>query len=316
MTQPPLPIICVSYNSCVDRILEVNSFKPGEPNKATFITQQAAGKAITIAYILNFLGISCEVYGYIGNDYVELFQNRLKNITQHLKTLEQRTRVNTTLIDVGGKETHVRENGSPMEEETFRALIDQVVEAGSPGQWVVLSGSLPPGIPPKMLADFIHACKKKQMKVAVDSSGEALRCAVDADPDLIKPNRDELIDLVGEEAFYTFGIIQSADRLRFTHPTMDILISDGSNGCYYVSGQGRKHALFESDFTVPVYSTVGAGDALLAGFLCGVSERWGVEQCLRYAVRVATSTLPCLGAGEMSIKILFFDPLNVRIEQK
>jgi fructose-1-phosphate kinase PfkB-like protein len=93
------PILCVSYNSCIDRYLEVNSLKVGESNKATYVIQQAAGKAISIAYILNFLGINCHVYGFIGNDYVELFKQRLENVVRDLDVLPQRTRVNTVLID-------------------------------------------------------------------------------------------------------------------------------------------------------------------------------------------------------------------------
>jgi fructose-1-phosphate kinase PfkB-like protein len=98
MAQNP-PILCVSYNSCIDRYLEVNSLKVGESNKATYIIQQAAGKAISIAYILNFLGINCQVYGFIGNDYVDLFNKRLENVWRDFSVLPQRTRVNTILID-------------------------------------------------------------------------------------------------------------------------------------------------------------------------------------------------------------------------
>ncbi|KAH7828137.1 putative 1-phosphofructokinase [Monocercomonoides exilis] len=309
------PIICVSYNCCVDRTLEVDNFHTGGQNKAIYVSEQAAGKAVNIAYILSYLGLPCAIYGFVGDDCTKLFEKRLYRVTRHLEVLPLRTRVNITLIDKTRKtETHIRESGTKIDESEFTALIDKVVSAGEAGQWVVLSGALPPGIPPRLLGDFVRACKEKRMKVAVDSSGDALREAVQAEPDLIKPNREELKELVGEEKFETYGITQAADRLRYRHPGMDILISDGANGCYFISSQGRKHALFEPEFTVPVLSTIGAGDALLAGYLCGVYENWTIDQCLRYAVRVATSTLPCVCAGDMSKEILYMNPLNVRID--
>ncbi|KAA6395305.1 MAG: 1-phosphofructokinase [Streblomastix strix] len=310
-------IICVSFNCCIDRTLELKSFQIGAVNKARYVSEQATGKAVVIAYILQFLGVPCEIYGFLWSDYKQKFYQRLQKVPNFMDVLEGRTRINTTIID---KEQHtetiIREVGSGITESDFMSLIEKVVNVGRQNQYVVLSGSLPPGIPPTLLGEFVKRCKEKGMKVAVDSSGDALKCAVEAEPDMIKPNRDELRDLVGHGVFDTLGITQAADRLRYSHPGMDILVSDGDNGCYFVSEQGRKHALFEADFPIDVKSTMGAGDALLAGFIRGLYEDWAIDQCLRYAVRVATATLPCTNAGDMSKEILYKNPLNVKIDRK
>ena len=97
MTSPP--IMCVSYNSCIDRTLEADDFHIGGKNKVKFLNEQAAGKAVNIAYILSSLRLPCTFFGFIGNDCIKLFEKRLGRVSKSLTVLPQRTRVNTTLID-------------------------------------------------------------------------------------------------------------------------------------------------------------------------------------------------------------------------
>ncbi|KAK2953446.1 1-phosphofructokinase [Blattamonas nauphoetae] len=309
------PIICVSYHPCIDRTLEVEEFKTGHTNRAIFIGEQAAGKCINIAHILPLLGVKCVLYGIVGNDAKHIFEERLKQVPHHLTGLPLRTRINMTMIDKKRtSETHIREVGTPLDEKYFRDLMQEVLDAGHENQFVVLSGSLPPNIPDSCLFDFIVALKAKKMKVFVDTNGSALAAAVKANPDLIKPNREELKELIGAETFEKFGITQSADTIRFLHPEMSILLSDGANGCYFVSQGKRKHGQFQATFTVPVVSTIGAGDALLAGFLAGLYLGWDLDNSIKYAVRVATATLPCLSAGEIDPEVLNHKSLSVVIE--
>lgn len=94
-----IPIICVSYNSCIDRTLEIENFHIGGQNKGRYIGEQAAGKAVNIAYILSYLGLPCSIYGFVGEDCVKLFEDRLSRVKKDFIILKQRTRVNFTLID-------------------------------------------------------------------------------------------------------------------------------------------------------------------------------------------------------------------------
>ncbi|KAK2948908.1 1-phosphofructokinase [Blattamonas nauphoetae] len=309
-----LPIICVSYNPCIDRTLQVEYLKEGKQNKATYVSEQAAGKAINIAYIFGELNIPCAIYGFIGLDSAVVFDDRLKKVDNHMRRLPIRTRTNTTMIDDIQKiETYVREIGTPLDVNRFQELIDEVLSVVQRHQWVVLSGSLPPEVPVSLLGHFIIELKKKGAQVAVDTSGEALRVAVDAEPTLIKPNREELCSLVGDELFSNFGITQSAEHLHHFHPMMDILLSDGQNGCYYFADQIRLHALFEPSIVVPIVSTIGSGDALLAGFLAKQLKGHDNKSSLVYAVRIATSTLPNVCAGDIDMSVVNSENFEVTI---
>ena len=97
MSSPP--IMCVSYNSCIDRILEADDLHIGGKNKVKYVIEQAAGKAVNIAYILSTLRLPCTFYGFIGNDCIKLFEKRLVRVSKSLTVLPVRTRVNITLID-------------------------------------------------------------------------------------------------------------------------------------------------------------------------------------------------------------------------
>ncbi|KAJ4460664.1 putative Fructose-1-phosphate kinase [Paratrimastix pyriformis] len=305
-------VTCVEIESCLDRTLEVSNFEVGKISKAKILSESPAGKAVNVAHVLGQLGVPTKLYGFVGEDTIQLFKSHLSTVVECcLEVLPQRTRVNTTLIDKERHtETHIREQGYPVTLEVFRAHLERILATSQSGQWVVFSGSLPPGLPPEALGEAVRMCKQKGMLVAVDASGDALKAAVAETPDLIKPNKEELCTLVGKDLVNTLGIAEAASRIPYYNPGMRVLASDGPKGCYYITSHGRIHAKLDPETPVQLISTVGSGDALLAGFLCGLYEGWNVSQSLRYAVRVATATLPCVTPGEMDLNILYMDPLN------
>jgi 1-phosphofructokinase len=139
------------------------------------------------------------------------------------------------------------------------------VDGAAGASWVVACGSLPPGAPDDLYARLVTGVREAGVRVAVDTSGAALERVLDAAPDLLKPNEDELIEVVGV-ALETFGdVVSGADKLR-SSGVHAVLVSLGPGGAVLVDDVGAVHA--ESPAVVP-RSTVGAGDALLAGFLAG-----------------------------------------------
>eukprot|EP00771_Trimastix_marina_P002120 gnl/Trimastix_PCT/3234.p1 GENE.gnl/Trimastix_PCT/3234~~gnl/Trimastix_PCT/3234.p1 ORF type:complete len:329 (+),score=81.46 gnl/Trimastix_PCT/3234:51-1037(+) len=316
--RPRHPVICVSLNSCVDRTLETDFIQIGHICQAKIIGEHPAGKGVNVAHVLGQLGVPVRLYGFVGQDRLSLFRNHLLTYVDcRLRALPGRTRVNTTIIDkTAHTETHIREQGTEVTQADLQALMQEILSEAHRGQWIIFSGSLPPGLSPDVMGELVRSCKQRSMRVAVDASGDSLKQAVEESPDLIKPNREELCYLLGKDLVETIGIAETASRLPYYHPDMRVLASDGANGCYYITKQGRVHAKLDPATPVSVMSTIGCGDALLAGFLCGVHEGWDVTQCLRYAVRVATASLPCYRAAELDMTILYMDPLNVHLNQQ
>jgi 1-phosphofructokinase len=143
----------------------------------------------------------------------------------------------------------------------FRAISDAIDSA----DWLVASGSLPPGAPADVYADLVRGLAGSGIRVAVDTSGPALEAVLAAGPTLVKPNRDELAEVSGQPLTTIADVVEAASRLR-DRGAGAVLASLGREGAVLVDEDGAIHG---STPEVLPLSSVGAGDAMLAGFLAG-----------------------------------------------
>lgn len=169
---------------------------------------------------------------------------------------------------------------------------------GPRASWAVLSGSLPPGVPDAVYATLTTLFAEHGVRVAVDTSGSALLAALDAGPDLVKPNRQELAAAVGTPLFSLADVVAAAEKLR-SRGVKTVVASLGSDGAVLVDADG---AVFGTAEAIEPVSTVGAGDALLAGFLAAGAR--GADALIegmawaRAAVGLPGSQMP--GPGDVS----------------
>ena len=129
--------------------------------------------------------------------------------------------------------------------------------------WCVLAGSLPPGVPATQYADLVRLLRGRGIRVALDTSGEPLRAALSARPSLLKPNRHELEQVLGHPLGSSAAVLEAARRL-LDQGIAEVILSDGESGAWFVTPEGALHA---RPPRIDVRSTVGAGDALVAGAL-------------------------------------------------
>ncbi len=174
-------------------------------------------------------------------------------------------RSNVSVVEPDGATTKLNEAGPVLSPHEIEALIVAVVEASSPGEWVAASGSLAPGMPDDFYAQLGRRLASVGVKLAVDTSGAALTAAVSGEPALAKPNRHELGDLLGKPVATLGEVVVAAQELR-TQGVGQVLVSLGPDGAVLVDEDGLLHGEVSVD---RVANTVGAGDALLAGFLAG-----------------------------------------------
>ena len=144
-------------------------------------------------------------------------------------------------------------------------MFDAVLQAVESADWLVASGSLPPGTPPSVYADLVRSLADSGTRVAIDTSGPALEAALAAGPALVKPNRDELADATGVRLVTIADVVEAACRLR-DRGAGAVLASLGADGAVLVDDDGAIHG--QTPVVSPL-SSVGAGDAMLAGFLAG-----------------------------------------------
>jgi 1-phosphofructokinase len=172
-------------------------------------------------------------------------------------------------------------------------LLDRLDRIAPGHDAVVVAGSLPQGVSPQWLQALILRLKNLGLKVALDTSGDALRAALKAGPWLIKPNTEELAEVLGCEVVSITTQAEAANRLH-AQGIEHVVISHGADGVNWFSVGSALHA---TPPKVSVASTVGAGDSLLAGMLHGLVSADLPEQTLRSATAIAAMAVTQIGFG-------------------
>ena len=288
-------IVTVTFNAAVDQTAGIPNFTAGEVNRVAWDQSDAGGKGVNVASFLADFGHAVGVTGLLGADNTELFVRLFaeKALIDRFVRVPGHTRVNVKIVDeVRNQVTDINFPGVVAGAGDFDAVVaavDAFADAGA--RWFVLSGSLPAGLPATSYRDLVTRLRKRGSRIALDTSGEALALATDAGADVIKPNIAELGELVGGPLDDERSIIAAAQDLRRRGIAV-VAVSMGARGAILVDAVGAFHA---APPAVPVRSTVGAGDAMVAGLVHGRLLGLEGEQLARLATAFSLGALGELG---------------------
>lgn len=263
-------IVTLTPNPSLDLTYEVGGLVRGEVQRSRGAGVEAGGKGINVSRNLSRNGVSSRAVvpagGFSGERLVGLLGEAGVELVRVPVT--EAVRVNVSLVEPDGVVTKVNAPGPEISAGETERLLEETVSASRGAGWLVACGSLPPGVPDDFYARLVEVARGAGCDVAVDTSGPPLRAALDAAPDLVKPNQSELAEAVGREIRTLGDAVAAAKELRALG-VGSVLVSLGADGAILVDGSGALHA--ESRPLTP-RSSVGAGDALLAGFLAGGFE--------------------------------------------
>jgi 1-phosphofructokinase len=266
-------IVTVTPNPSLDRTVEVDRLVRGEVLRAHRARIDAGGKGVNISRALAANGLSSRAVlpsgGAEGRQLAALLD--LPGVELVLVELAGAIRANISVVEPDGTVTKINEPGPELTGEEAEALMAATLTAAEGAGWVAASGSLPPGVGADFYARLVERLHTTGIRVAVDTSGDALARALPAGPDIVKPNREELAEAVGHRILTLGDAAHAAERLR-DKGARAVLASLGAHGAILVDASGVTHG--EARVTAPL-SAVGAGDALLAGFLAAGGS--GVE---------------------------------------
>ena len=294
-------VLCIALNPAIDLTIEVPHLVPGEVNRAERAQQDAGGKAINVASCLADHAVKVAVSGQLGRNNPALFEAlfKAKGIDNHCLYIDGNTRLNTKLVDPAqGMTTDINLPGplqTAADIEAQRIRLTEILERLLPTlHWVVLSGSLPPGWPTDTYATLIRQIHAQGVKVLLDTSGAALREALEARPEIIKPNREELAECLGCKLDSPASIVNAARRLLAAHPGMTlVVVSMGHEGALFVTPEQVITAL---PLPIEPISSVGAGDAMVAGVIAAQLAAFPLPQSAQLATAFAAGKLTRLGA--------------------
>lgn len=283
-------IVTLTLNPCIDRTVTVDSFHPGETNRAQKVQTDICGKGINVSAVLKNLEQETMCFGFCPKEDKEKltgFLNHLLIPCEFVET-EGGLRVNLKIFDASeGVLTEVNEKGVPVTEEAVSLLLKKAEEVFEKASVLVLSGSVPPGVPPDIYRRLTEQAAKRGIRVILDASGALLKEGIKGKPYLIKPNMEELEELFGRKFKKDEEILKAAESLVEAGVSY-VCISMGKRGAFLVGEEG---ALFSPALPVPVKGIQGAGDSLVAGMCMAIQQNGDMETMLRSAVAAAGGSL-------------------------
>lgn len=293
-------IVTVTTNPSLDRTVSLaEPLRVGAVQAALGAREDAGGKGINVSRVLAASGHA--TVAVLPLDDTDPFAAALRDARLPVRSVRVRgtARANLTIADAEGVTTKLNLPGIALGEADAAALVEAVVETAAGADWLVLAGSLAPGLPDDYYVTLMGAVRARWGEhapaIAVDASGAALRAVVAAGgADLIKPNDDELVDLAGRPLDDSLPLAEAVRVLTAEFVPSRVgaaFVTLGSAGAVLVTADGAWHG---TPPPTQVRSTVGAGDSSLAGFLLARAAGATPEESVRAGIRYgsAAASLP------------------------
>ncbi len=283
-------IYTVTLNPALDRTIEVKGLIKDDVNRILREARYAGGKGIDVSRVIKELGGESIALGFIGGyDGLEL-EGRLINegVLCDFTRIGGETRTNVIIYNHTDKTQIMLNAAGPQITPTEIGLFFQKIRSiPRDTEFVVVSGSVPPGVNTNIYAQIITTLRGEGIRVALDADGDLLRQGCKATPFLIKPNIHEFQRLTGLSSQRVEDLLGEARRLVETGIEI-VLISMGAQG---MMGVKRDEAYRSIPPQVEVGSQVGAGDSAVAGFIYAVTRGMDFKESLTMATAAGTAAV-------------------------
>jgi 1-phosphofructokinase family hexose kinase len=292
-------ILTVTLNSALDKTLEVPNFKPGRRHRTVDQTTMPGGKGVNIARAIKRLGQPVIATGLAGGATGTRIVDALteESILNSFVRTHEESRTNTSVLDpTNGQHTEVNERGPSVSAQELDLFRDKLLYLAQGASMCVFAGSLPRGVDAGVYAELIRDVRRLGVVTMIDTDGEPLRLAMRSEPDVVSPNELEAEELVGHE----FNGID--DRAQAVHEMTRLgareAIMTVPDGCYawlIEDGAGSLHRVRVEE--QEARSSIGSGDAFLAGYVAARYMGQTAVDCLRFAVACGAESTQHFGAG-------------------
>ncbi|GEP03312.1 1-phosphofructokinase [Methylobacterium oxalidis] len=293
-------VVTLTLNPAIDQTVTLERLVPGAVHRATALRSDAGGKGVNVARCLADWGIPVAATGILGQDNAAPFEECLaqKGIDDRFVWIAGETRTNLKLLDLATSDTtDVNLPGLAVTPGTLDAVRAVLADMTGHDTLVVLAGSLPGSLPAETYARLTRDLRARGARVVLDASGPALAAALAAEPaalpHLIKPNRHELEEWAGRPLAGLPEIAEAARGL-VRRGIPHVAVSMGADGALLAAQDAVLHARPPA---MQVASTVGAGDALVAGLVAALYSGLDLPDTARLALAFAAGKLTKPGAN-------------------
>ena len=281
-------LYALSLNPSLDKTVSLPRFDPDAPNRVQVERLDVGGKGVNAARVIRALGGEGTLVGfdYRGRPVAQAMER--EGVPAALIPLDGEMRVNMKLRETEtGRTLEINEKGPSVTGDDLRRVRDALLERVRPGDWVSLSGSMPPGAPAETYAALCALLAEKGCFAAADCDGPALQAAIQARPALIKPNAQEFSALTGADADNQRETASACMEL-IEKGVRNICLSLGPKGAMLANAQG---VWMCPAADVPVRGTQGAGDSMLGALLLAFERKMNPEEALRFASAAAAASI-------------------------
>jgi 1-phosphofructokinase len=285
----------VTLNPALDKTLEVNNFEIDAVNRVSSVRIDAGGKGINVSKLIKILGGRSKAFGILcgrNGDYIKEYLDR-SGIENDFVYAEGETRTNLKIIDsIQHTNTDVNEPGPYVPYDKIKELEQKVFGGIDENTVLVLSGSIPKSVSTDIYYRWLDKAKKLKLRAILDCDGELLKKGIKAAPYLIKPNINELEELLGRKVSSMDDMLKSARELLKSGIKV-VVLSLGSEGALFVKDGCAIHA---KGIKIDVKSTVGAGDSMVAALAFALDEGMSFEKAAALSAAAGTAKVTTSGS--------------------
>ena len=280
----------LTINPALDNTIIVEDFKINSLNRIRNVFRDAGGKGINVSKMINNLGGMTTASGFLGGDAGSFIKKELKkeNIKHNFIEVEGETRTNLKMVDKSQNTfTDINEKGVCVSKNKLNKLKNELFSDLKKDDVLVLSGSVPNGINNNIYQELIEIAHQKEVKTILDADGILFENGLKAGPSLIKPNEHELALYYGRDFNDEEDMVEAAKGF-FRYGVEMIMLSLGKKGAVFLT---EDEQLKIEALKLDVKSTVGAGDAMVAGLAIGLDNNLKTIEMITLAAACSSASL-------------------------
>lgn len=295
-------ITTITLNTSIDKAYYMDSsIENGTVMRVASCKNSAGGKGLNVARIVKLCKGSVQASGFVGGyngAYLEALLDA-DGIPHDFEHVDGETRCCINILEPKFGSTEYLEPGcevSQAEENRFMQRLPDIIKDSAV---VTISGSIPQGVDSGIYERIVERIKIMGKKVILDTSGDALKKGIRACPDMIKPNKDEMMMLLGREIHSIKDVIRCAQELHDLGIPY-VVVSLGKDGALLVCSEGIFMGITPD---VKVVNTVGCGDSMVGAFAVAMEKSYAPGDALKYAVAVSTANALSPNTGDFDPEI-------------
>ena len=282
-------ITTLCLNPALDVTYHVSKLIPEQKSRSDAARHDPGGNGINIGRALKRMQVDahtfCIVAGDVGQLLQRLLEQQLDNV--YYEHVDGETRINSTIIEMDTQTQYqVTDAGTEISPIQLNRVVDDFVKMTGQG-FGIITGSCQPNIPCSLYAELVERINSSGGKPVIDTHGETLRQSIAAKPFLIKPNRYELETIINRELPTIKDVATEARTIQRLGVT-NVCVSLGDQGAVLISPDNSYYA---QALKVPINTTVGAGDSMVAGLIAGFSLGEDAQGALRHGIACGAGTV-------------------------